>query len=117
MSPRILVRSANSVRTLTPGGYIEIIDMIFPVKCDDGSLAEHSALMEWTRKLSDTMERAGRPLDSALHYSKQLKGAGFEGVVEQRFKWPSNGWPKHPHKELGRQFVGSKNTTSNHSCV
>ena len=53
-------------------------------------------MLEGTRLL-------GRPADSAKDYKAQLIEAGFENVVEIRYKWPQNRWPKDRGlKELGK---------------
>ena len=41
-------------------------------------------------------------MDEAAKYKSYLESAGFVDVVERRFKWPINEWPKDPHhKEIG----------------
>lgn len=46
--------------------------------------------------------KAGRPSDTAPLYKGYLEKAGSVDVVEQKFRWPLNHWPKDPHhKEIG----------------
>jgi len=47
-------------------------------------------------------EKLGRPANSAELYKSQLEAAGFVDVVETKYIWPSNRWPKDRKlKELG----------------
>jgi len=76
------------------------------VACDDGSLAKDSPLLKWNQLLVDASDKLGCRLDTALHYNKQLQEAGFLNVVEHRFKWPMNTWPKDKEaKLLGRSEI------------
>ena len=44
----------------------------------------------------------GRKADCASFYKQQMIDAGFENVVETKYLWPSNRWPKDKRlKELG----------------
>jgi len=50
----------------------------------------------------EASNKLGRPVDSAKGYKSQLEEAGFTNVVETKYKWPQNRWPKDPKfKELG----------------
>lgn len=93
----------NDGRNLTPGGYIELADMIFPIECDDGTMKEDSALQKWSTLMLEGTIKGGRPVNSAKDYKEQLEAAGFTNVVEKRYVWPLNRWPKDPTlKEIGR---------------
>jgi len=53
--------------------------------------------------LQEASVKLGAPLNSALRYKEQLKEAGFVNIVEHRFKWPVNDWPKNKDtKMLGK---------------
>ncbi|KAH8654553.1 S-adenosyl-L-methionine-dependent methyltransferase [Tricladium varicosporioides] len=87
---------------LSPGGYIEINDAIFPCKCDDTSMTEDSAIKQWFNLALSGTKQIGRPLDSAKTYKAELERVGFTDIVEVNYKWPMNRWPKDPKfKELG----------------
>jgi hypothetical protein len=89
-------------RNLTPGGYIELADICFPVQADDGSLPAESVLCKWSDLILEGTKRAGRPINSAKFYKSQLETAGFTNVVEVIYMWPQNRWPKDAKfKELG----------------
>ncbi|KAF8855637.1 S-adenosyl-L-methionine-dependent methyltransferase [Acephala macrosclerotiorum] len=92
----------QSFEYLTPGGYIELADACFPILTDDQTLPTDSALLKWSRLILEAGEKIGRPTNSAASYKLQLENAGFVNVVEFRYKWPLNRWPKDAKsKELG----------------
>ena len=89
---------------LEPGGYIELLDPVYPMASDDGTLSQDSALYRWSVLLNEAATKLGSSLDSAMSYKKQLTDAGFVNVTESVHKWPMNTWPKQAkHKELGER--------------
>ena len=44
--------------------------------------------------------KLGVPLNGGLEYKKQLEDAGFVNVVEHKYKWPINDWPKDPNAKM-----------------
>lgn len=92
----------QAYQNLTPGGWIELHDPVYPMCCDDGTLTEDSAVRRWSELMAEAADKMGSRLDSALTCPQQLRDAGFTNVVQRVFKWPMNTWPKDPkHKELG----------------
>ncbi|CZS95672.1 related to methyltransferase [Rhynchosporium agropyri] len=92
----------QSFKHMSPGGYIELADICFPVEFVDGSAPADSALKKWAGLILDGTKTAGRPIDSAKMYKEELRKAGFVNIVEQKFTWPQNRWPKDKKmKELG----------------
>jgi hypothetical protein len=96
---------------LEPGGYHEIQDLCLPTECDDGTMAVDGALHKWQLGLVEASKKLGRPLGNAREYKGFLEKAGFINVVEKKFKWPSNTWPKDPkYKTLGMwQLANAEN--------
>jgi hypothetical protein len=89
-------------RNIAPGGYLELCDGVFPLYTDDDSYPPNSALQKWGQLIVTAASKLGRPADAALFYKEQMEEAGFVNVVQQVYKWPSNGWPKDKKlKELG----------------
>ncbi|KAH7118582.1 TAM domain methyltransferase [Dactylonectria estremocensis] len=87
---------------LTPGGWIEAVDCLFPIESDDGTLNEDQAIMKWINLLIEASTNLGRPLTEAKHHKERLIKAGFENVEQKVFKWPTNPWPRDKkHKEVG----------------
>jgi len=87
---------------LTPGGYIEHSDVVFPFACDDGTMPNDCALNEWSKLMLDGSEKIGRSVGSGVFYKEQMEAAGFVDVHEVIDLWPLNKWPKNAkYKELG----------------
>lgn len=94
--------ATHFISNLNPGAWIEIHDMKFPIEDNDTSFPENCAVKKWTDFIIDAATNLGRPLDSAKDYKAQLIDAGFENVVEKKYMWPQNSWPKDRKlKELG----------------
>lgn len=69
---------------------------------DDGTLKDDSALMQSIRLLEKAAIIFGRPFEDIQGLKNKMIGAGFEDVHIQRFKWPTNPWPKLPeYREIG----------------
>lgn len=87
-----------------PGGWIELLDPIYPMDCDDDSFS-HTALYRWSKLLNDAATKLGSSLDSGLGYRQQLIDGGFVNVQQRTFRWPLNEWPKDPKfKEVGKRL-------------
>lgn len=71
-----------SARNLNPSGYIEVVDISFPVRSDDRTLPPNSALKKWSDGVLESARRLGRYSNSAESYKSQMIAAGFENVVE-----------------------------------
>lgn len=97
--PRLIEQSFEN---LTPGGWLQLADGVFPIRSDDGTMTESSAVLKWARLFTEALSLAGQRIDSALQYKEQLEAAGFVDVEEVVYKWPSNQWPKDRKlKEIG----------------
>jgi len=80
-----------------------VVDIVFPVESDDGTLTKDSALSKWSYFMTEASDKLKRRLDGGKRYKQQLEDAGFTDVVETRYKWPQNRWPKDmKYKELGK---------------
>ncbi|KAK0114266.1 hypothetical protein ONS95_013763 [Cadophora gregata] len=89
-------------RNTTPGGYIEVSDICFPVLTDDNSFPEDSALQSWAQQQLKGSKIIGRPLDAAKNHQAELQRVGYTDVTVKHFIWPMNRWPKdEKYKELG----------------
>ncbi|KAF2431682.1 S-adenosyl-L-methionine-dependent methyltransferase [Tothia fuscella] len=87
---------------MAPGGYLEMQDCDFPLKCQDNTFPPNCALHQWGLKIEAGMKIFGREL-AATKYKQYMLDAGFVDVVEVPFVWPQNTWPKDPKlKELGK---------------
>ncbi|RDW69194.1 S-adenosyl-L-methionine-dependent methyltransferase-6 [Coleophoma cylindrospora] len=96
----------QAFENITPGGYLEMVDICFPIQMNDGAFPEDSALRKWSDLFSEACTKLGRPANSAALYKEQFEAAGFTNVVEKKFIWPQNQWPKDKKmKELGMWYL------------
>ncbi|RDW56506.1 S-adenosyl-L-methionine-dependent methyltransferase-19 [Coleophoma crateriformis] len=118
--PRFIQQSFDN---LTPGGYLEMVDLSFPVKLNDGEFPPDSAFLKWyfyfvwdamsapandkrSTLFMEASAKAGRLANCAQFYKQQLLDAGFVDVVETKYIWPQNRWPKDKKlKEIGLYSV------------
>jgi SAM-dependent methyltransferase len=88
--------------SLEPGGTLELMDIIYPIKSDDGTLTEHAAIDKWSKLLEEGFAKGGHSMRTALSYRDWLKDAGFADIVEVKEKWPINTWAKDSkYKQIG----------------
>jgi len=93
----------NCWEHLNPNGWVEMVDSVFPLGCDDGSLTPEHTLYEWSQLLLQASRKFGRSLADAKDHGQRLRDQGFINVVEKSFKWPTNkDWPTTKHlKNIG----------------
>ncbi|KAK1491252.1 methyltransferase domain-containing protein [Colletotrichum tamarilloi] len=92
----------NCFDNLNPGGYLELNDIDAVPVSDDGTLTEDTSLMKSVRLCCEAIAKLGVPYEHFSRFEGVLKEIGFEDVHIQRFKWPTNSWPKDKkHKEIG----------------
>lgn len=93
---------SKAYKALEPGGWFEMQDIVLPYASDDGTLNQESELAKLGNLFCETSSLMGRPIDVPLKYKAMMEKAGFENIVERRFKWPLNSWPKDAYyKEIG----------------
>ncbi|RDW92627.1 S-adenosyl-L-methionine-dependent methyltransferase-13 [Coleophoma crateriformis] len=83
-----------------PGGHVELHCVYPKLFCDDDSTPYDSGLMEFSRTALKASAVMGTPLAACVEYKSYLEAAGFEDVVETRFKLPSAPWPRDPRLKL-----------------
>lgn len=92
----------NGYRNTSPGGYIEVSDICFPVLTDDDTFPKDSALQSWATQQLNGSKVIGRPLDAAKNHKAELQRVGYTDITVKQFIWPMNPWPRDPkYKELG----------------
>jgi hypothetical protein len=112
--PRLYRQSFDN---LAPGGYIEVFELNPPLKSDDDTFPETSALYKWTNLWVEGAAKAGIKLVKMDEHRQLLAEAGFVNLTEKKFKWPMNTWPKDPrYKELGA-WVCEATTTGLHAMT
>lgn len=103
----------QSFQTLDSEGWIEVQDICFPVRCDDGTLKADSYLARWSKCMIKATKADGRSIEAtkadgcsaegSLLYKSKLEAAGFINVKEFVYMWPMNWWPAREHyKDLGK---------------
>ncbi len=110
-----MLRQLLSPRFLNSGGWAEIQDIDFPLRCADGSLPPDSALQKWNDLLMEAGEKAGFLLNTCGKAADYMRDAGFVDIVRVPYKWPMGSWPKNARmKELGaivrENFLGGAET-------
>jgi hypothetical protein len=85
---------------LVPGGWVELECIYGVLGCDDNSLPADCAFREFDRHIREASIAVGASLEDPAKYKPWLEAAGFEMVVERRFKIPSNPWAKDPRMKL-----------------
>ncbi|KAK7418289.1 hypothetical protein QQX98_004074 [Neonectria punicea] len=89
-------------KNLAPGGYVELQEVDVMMGCDDGTLTEDHTLFKWCNLLDEAAMKLQRSFEKTNRFKDIMAEAGFVDVVETRFKWPTNRWPKErKYKELG----------------
>ncbi|KAF5021877.1 hypothetical protein F66182_6068 [Fusarium sp. NRRL 66182] len=87
---------------LRPGGYIEVQEISGLIQSDDGTLTEDHAVSKWCKLLGEAFTKLGLRSESFDTIKEMMRKVGFTDIVDTRFKWPTNTWPKDKkYKELG----------------
>ncbi|KAJ5193100.1 hypothetical protein N7449_009242 [Penicillium cf. viridicatum] len=79
---------------LTPGGWIEQMELDVRVYSDDGTLQEGGTLATWGDNFIGCSERAGRSLLTQETMKGAMEKAGFVDMQEKLYKIPLGPWPR-----------------------
>ena len=80
--------------------------MLFSIQSNDNTIPAESQLRQWCDLVVQYSNDARYQMNSAILYKEQLKAAGFTDIVERKFQWPLNQWPKDQGlKELGKSVL------------
>ncbi|KAH6691662.1 S-adenosyl-L-methionine-dependent methyltransferase [Plectosphaerella plurivora] len=92
----------QAFENLNPGGWLEIQDINFPMRCEDNSIPAGSDLVRWNNLMMEAASRSGFSLDSCARAGDMMRAAGFVDIVRIPYKWPINRWPRDArNKEVG----------------
>jgi hypothetical protein len=80
-------------------------DTNVPMKSDDDTIPSDSALWTWNQNMVKSGVISGRRCDIATQYAQWMREAGFVDVVELKYKWPQNPWPKDPRDKYLARWV------------
>jgi len=86
----------QSYENMTPGGSLEIQDISFHLRSDDGTLPKDSAFARWAAHMLEASLALGAPLDSVESVKSLMVEVGFVDVQVKVFCWPTNSWPADP---------------------
>ncbi|KAN0123026.1 methyltransferase domain containing protein [Hyaloscypha variabilis] len=92
----------QAMRTLKPGGWIEIVEMhVIPISYDN-SLPANSQIQAFYDVLAEIGQKVGIDLAVAQKFRGMLEKAGYEEVNETVFDLPIGGWmPERRMREVG----------------
>ncbi|KAA6406833.1 MAG: methyltransferase domain-containing [Lasallia pustulata] len=99
-----LPRALNqAMRTLKPGGWIELCELdIVPVSIDGAPPETYSQILAFNDTLSMAALQQGCDLQIAPKFKSLVTAAGYEEVTEEIFTVPWGSWPREPRlKEAG----------------
>ena len=97
--PRLVEQAFNHLK---PGAYLQLSGSVPNFQSDDDTLPKDSAYVELGQIYFDMSERVQVSGWEPTRWKKYLEEAGFEDVVEEVLKIPTNTWPKDRHlKEIG----------------
>ncbi|GKT57135.1 methyltransferase domain-containing protein [Colletotrichum tofieldiae] len=103
------IGTGTGVWALDYGGYLELQDNMFPLKCQDGPMPDDFTPHKWSKLLVEGTDKIGRPITVAASFKQMLEDAGFVDVEERREIWPFNPWPKD--KKLNDLGAWSQSST------
>ncbi|KXH65901.1 hypothetical protein CSAL01_12986 [Colletotrichum salicis] len=96
-------RLVNQIyENLKPGGWVEFQESANTLYSEDGSLKPDNDMVQMMNGLMEACEKIGTTMDPAPSFKRWTEQAGFQKVIEQRFKLPIGSWPKDARlKEVG----------------
>jgi hypothetical protein len=83
-----------------PGGWVEFESILGVLGCDDGTVPPDSKFREYDKHTREAGNVYGTPLEDVASFKKWFEEAGFEAVIEKKYKIPTNPWPKDPRLRL-----------------
>jgi SAM-dependent methyltransferase len=90
-------------RHLKPGGYIELQDLCFPVRCQDPEAGSNSKTVLFNNLLQGIGNQMGLDFLAPLKWHEHLLSAGFTEIHIQWYSWPVGPWAKHKkNKVIGK---------------
>ena len=90
-------------RHLKPGGWYEQVEYSVHWRADDGSIPEGHVFQRWSDIFVESGEKMGKTFRILDLQKQYVIDAGFENVVEKKYKMPVGPWSSDPKlKEIGR---------------
>lgn len=85
---------SRAYQALKPGGWIEMQELMFDLRCDDGSLRPGNLVADFFGNMKEGLTAFGVDLLAMRHNRQYLVDAGFVHVDEVPRKVPLGTWPK-----------------------
>ncbi|KAF7932150.1 uncharacterized protein EAE97_009171 [Botrytis byssoidea] len=85
---------------IKPGSWVEFQSIHGVLGCDDDTLPPDSKFRKYDKHIRAAAVAFGTPLEDPASFKKWFEKAGFEAVLEKKYKIPSNPWPKDPRLKL-----------------
>lgn len=89
-------------RHLRPGyGYVQLIEIDFEPRCDDGTLPPDAVLFQWYDYVVQATAMMRKPIAYRHSTKEELRRAGFVDITEQVIQVPLCSWNNDPlHNDL-----------------
>ena len=88
---------------LTPGGWIEQLEVGIPILCDDDTMPADSQLANMHSVVAPASHAANKPVNAYDDFQSWIEEAGFINVHKKEYKVPIEDWPKlQVYKDSGR---------------
>ncbi|KAK3299672.1 S-adenosyl-L-methionine-dependent methyltransferase [Chaetomium fimeti] len=96
----------QAYQNIQPGGWLEMVDFLYPITSVHGSIPRESALYRWNIGLVEASRALGVNLNCSRDYQQQMRLAGFQNVSRQEHSWPLGIWPQSRRgKYMGRRAL------------
>lgn len=90
--PKLLTEAYNHTK---PGGWIELQELQFILKCDDDTMKEGYVVEKFLQLVKEGLAVFGVDLLSVTRNAQLLRDAGFVNIEEKVLKVPLGTWPKN----------------------
>ncbi len=88
---------------MTPGGFLEVVELEMDVHSDDNSIPSDSAIRLLQKNTRDAYPKIGLTIVTCEQLKSSLEAAGFINVQVFEIKQPWAPWPAEPDmKEAGK---------------
>jgi len=93
----------SAKKHMTPGGFLEVVELEMDVHSDDNSIPNDSAIRELQKSTRDAYPKIGLTIVTREQLKSSLETAGFINVQVFEIKQPWAPWPAEPDmKEAGK---------------
>ncbi|MCJ1404190.1 hypothetical protein MMC11_007415 [Xylographa trunciseda] len=91
---------------MKPGAWLEMQELQFPCRSDDGSASRESPFIDWSYRLMEAAGKVGIDPIACEKFEEQLAHQGFVNIKYETIKWPIGSWAKgKKEKEIGRWMM------------